>query len=109
LFYEHDGLKVTRFFVDHGLVKASDGLSRRFLAVIRLCCPATRGIGNLVRLGNGNRLLIHEVIDTEAFIRSEDNCQAGGGEGKSLDITRRRNTGQYFCDRKTEACRCIHT
>lgn len=67
--YEHDGLKVTAFFVDHGLVKPAMGYRIDFGGHSIVLSGDTRPSENLVHWAKGADLLIHEVIDPEGFIR----------------------------------------
>jgi ribonuclease Z len=67
--YEHDGLKVTAFFVDHGLVKPALGYRVDFGGHSVVLSGDTRPSENLIHWAKGTDLLIHEVIDPEAFIQ----------------------------------------
>jgi len=67
--YEHDGVKVTAFFVDHGLVKPALGYRVDFGGHSVVLSGDTRPSENLVHWATGTDLLIHEVIDPEAFIQ----------------------------------------
>jgi ribonuclease Z len=67
--YEHAGLKVTAFFVDHGLVTPAMGYRVDFEGHSVVLSGDTRPSENLVHWAKGTDLLIHEVIDPEAFIQ----------------------------------------
>jgi ribonuclease Z len=67
--YEHGGLKVTAFFVDHGLVKPALGYRVDFGGHSVVLSGDTRPSENLIHWAKGTDLLIHEVIDPEAFIQ----------------------------------------
>jgi len=67
--YEHDGVKVTAFFVDHALVKPALGYRVDFGGHSVVLSGDTRPSENLVHWATGTDLLIHEVIDPEAFIQ----------------------------------------
>jgi len=67
--YEHGGLKVTAFFVDHGLVRPAMGYRVDFGGHSVVLSGDTRPSENLVHWATGTDLLIHEVIDPEAFIQ----------------------------------------
>jgi len=65
--YEHGGIKVTAFAVDHGLVKPALGYRIDFAGHSAVVSGDTRYSENLVRFSEGADVLIHEVIDPEAF------------------------------------------
>jgi len=98
--YEHDGLKVTAFFVDHGLVKPAMGYRvdfwRSFGCAVRRHAAHRK---NLVRWAMGTDLLIHEVIDTEAFIQERGKLFRPEGRAKPNHWTSHdagNKPGQYL-------------
>lgn len=64
---EENGLKVTAFMVDHGLVKPALGYRVDYAGHSVVLSGDTRSSENLVRFAQGADVLIHEVIDTEAY------------------------------------------
>lgn len=65
--FEENGLKVTAFLVDHGLVKPALGYRVDYAGHSVVLSGDTRPSENLVRFAQGADVLIHEVIDTEAY------------------------------------------
>lgn len=65
--YESKGVKVTAFTVDHGVVKPALGYRVDFDGHSVVLSGDTRYSENLVRFSQGADVLIHEVIDSEAF------------------------------------------
>jgi len=65
--YENDGVKVTAFVVDHGPVKPALGYRIDFAGHSVVLSGDTRYSENLIRFAQGADVLIHEVIDPEAF------------------------------------------
>jgi len=65
--YEHAGLKVTAFFVDHGVVKPAFGYRIDFAGHSVTLSGDTRPSENLIRFAQGTDVLIHEVVDPEAY------------------------------------------
>lgn len=68
--YENNGVRVTAFFVDHGLVKPALGYRVDFAGHSVVLSGDTRPSDNLVRWAKGADVLIHEVIDPEAFMQT---------------------------------------
>jgi ribonuclease Z len=66
--YENGGVKVTAFFVDHGLVKPALGYRVDFEGHSVVLSGDTRPSENLMHWAKGTDLLIHEVMDPEAFM-----------------------------------------
>jgi ribonuclease Z len=64
---EANRLKVTAFLVDHGLVKPALGYRVDYAGHSVVLSGDTRPSENLVRFAQGADVLIHEVIDTEAY------------------------------------------
>jgi ribonuclease Z len=65
--YDDAGIKVTAFSVDHGLVKPALGYLIDFAGHSLVLSGDTRYSENLIRFSQGADVLIHEVIDPEAF------------------------------------------
>jgi ribonuclease Z len=65
--YDDAGIKVTAFSVDHGLVKPALGYRIDFAGHSLVLSGDTRYSENLIRFSQGADVLIHEVIDPEAF------------------------------------------
>lgn len=65
--YDSDGIKVTAFTVDHGQVKPALGYRIDFAGHSVVLSGDTRYSENLIRFSQGTDVLIHEVIDAEAF------------------------------------------
>lgn len=65
--YENNGVRVTAFTIDHGVVKPALGYRIDFAGHSVVLSGDTRYSENLVRFSRGADVLIHEVIDAEAF------------------------------------------
>lgn len=65
--YESRGVKVTAFRVDHGLVKPALGYRIDYQGHSVVLSGDTRPSDNLVKFAHGTDLLIHEVLDPEAY------------------------------------------
>jgi ribonuclease Z len=65
--YDDAGIKVTAFTVDHGLVKPALGYRVDFGGHSVVLSGDTRYSENLIHFSQGTEVLIHEVIDPEAF------------------------------------------
>jgi ribonuclease Z len=65
--YDDAGIKVTAFSVDHGLVKPALGYRIDFAGHSLVLSGDTRYSENLIKFSQGTDVLIHEVIDPEAF------------------------------------------
>ena len=65
--YENAGIKVTAFAVDHGQVKPALGYRIDFAGHSVVLSGDTRYSENLLHFSQGTDVLIHEVIDPEAF------------------------------------------
>jgi ribonuclease Z len=65
--YDNAGIKVTAFTVDHGRVKPALGYRIDFAGHSVVLSGDTRYSENLVHFSQGTDVLIHEVIDPEAF------------------------------------------
>ena len=68
--YERNGIKVTAFNVDHGAVKPALGYRVDYGGHSVVLSGDTRYSDNLIRFAQGTDVLIHEVIDVEAYHRS---------------------------------------
>jgi ribonuclease Z len=65
--YENGGIKVTAFAVDHGPVKPALGYRVDFAGHSVVLSGDTRYSENLIRFSEGADVLIHEVMDPDAF------------------------------------------
>jgi ribonuclease Z len=65
--YDNAGIKVTAFAVDHGRVKPALGYRIDFAGHSVVLSGDTRYSENLIHFAQGTDVLIHEVIDPEAF------------------------------------------
>jgi ribonuclease Z len=65
--YDNAGIKVTAFTVDHGQVKPALGYRIDFAGHSVVLSGDTRYSDNLIHFSQGTDVLIHEVIDPEAF------------------------------------------
>ena len=65
--YDKNGVKVTSFLVDHGLVKPALGYRVDYAGHSVVVSGDTRPSENLVRSSKGVDVLIHEVMDAEEF------------------------------------------
>jgi ribonuclease Z len=65
--YQNGDVKVTAFAVDHGLVKPAFGYRVDFARHSVVLSGDTRYSENLVRFSQGTDVLIHEVLDPEAY------------------------------------------
>jgi ribonuclease Z len=65
--YESEGVKVTAFLVDHGLVQPAFGYRVDYAGHSVTLSGDTRFSENLIRFAQGTDLLIHEVIDPAAY------------------------------------------
>jgi ribonuclease Z len=68
--YEIAGIKVTAFVVDHGQVKPALGYRVDFAGHSVVLSGDTRYSENLINFSQGTDVLIHEVIDPDAFRRN---------------------------------------
>jgi len=67
--YENNGVKVTAFLVDHGPVKPAFGYRVDYHRHSVTLSGDTRFSENLIRFAAGTDVLIHEVIDPEAYAK----------------------------------------
>jgi ribonuclease Z len=65
--YESNGVKVTAFRVDHGVVEPALGYRVDFAGHSVVLSGDTRYSENLVRFSQGADVVVHEVIDAEVF------------------------------------------
>jgi ribonuclease Z len=65
--YEKNGVKVTAFLVDHGPVRPAFGYRVDYHGHSVTLSGDTRFSENLIRFAEGTDVLIHEVIDPEAY------------------------------------------
>jgi ribonuclease Z len=67
LVYNNAGVKVTAFLVDHGEIKPAFGYRVDYGGHSVTLSGDTRPSDNLIKFAQGTDVLIHEVIDPEAF------------------------------------------
>ena len=89
--YDRDGIKVTAFLVDHGVVKPALGYRVDFRGHSVVVSGDTRYSENLIRFSRNVDLLIHEVIDSDAFRASNpwmsaERLQAIEGHHTSAEV-----------------------
>jgi len=65
--YQNGDLKVTAFEVDHGLLKPAFGYRIDYAGHSVVLSGDTRYSENLIRFAQGTDVLIHEVLDPEAY------------------------------------------
>jgi ribonuclease Z len=65
--YESNGVKVTAFLVDHGLVKPALGYRIDYQGHSVVLSGDTRPSDNLLKFAQGTDVLVHEVFDTDAY------------------------------------------
>jgi ribonuclease Z len=69
--YQNGDLKVTAFAVDHGPVKPAFGYRVDFAGHSVVLSGDTRYSENLIKFSHGADLLIHEVLDPEAYAAAD--------------------------------------
>jgi ribonuclease Z len=69
--YQNSDLKVTAFAVDHGPVKPAFGYRIDFAGHSVVLSGDTRYSENLIKFSHGADLLIHEVLDPEAYAAAD--------------------------------------
>jgi ribonuclease Z len=69
--YQTSDLKVTAFTVDHSPVKPAFGYRVDYAGHSVVLSGDTRYSENLIRFSQGTDVLIHEVIDTEAYLAGD--------------------------------------
>lgn len=67
--YEKNGVKVTAFLVDHGPVKPAFGYRVDYHGHSVTLSGDTRLSENLIRFATGTDVLVHEVLDPEAYAK----------------------------------------
>jgi len=65
--YESNGLRVAAFLVDHGAVRPAFGYRIDYAGHSVVLSGDTRYSENLIRAAHGTDVLVHEVIDVEAY------------------------------------------
>ena len=65
--YESNGVKVTAFLVDHGLVKPALGYRIDYQGHSVVLSGDTRPSDNLLKFAQGTDVLVHEVFDADAY------------------------------------------
>src|SRR5207247_837177 len=71
--FEHDGVTVTAFLVDHGPVKPAVGYRLDYGGHSVALSGDTRFSENLIKYSQGVDVLIHETIDADALRRNPGN------------------------------------
>ena len=74
--YESGGVKVTAFTVDHGLVKPALGYRVDFAGHSVVLSGDTRYSENLIKFSKGADVVIHEVVEPDAFPASNPTMSA---------------------------------
>ena len=69
--YEHDGLKVTAFEVDHGDASSLASAIGSIIADARRCCRATPATTKMSSVRRGADLLVHEVMAVHPALLEE--------------------------------------
>ena len=69
--YKNGGVKVTAFLVDHGEIKPAFGYRVDYGGHSVTLSGDTRPSENLIKFAQGTDVLIHEVIDPEAFVSTD--------------------------------------
>lgn len=82
--YENGDLKVTAFTVDHAPVKPALGYRIDYAGHSVVLSGDTRYSENLIRFAQGSDLLIHEVLDPEAY-RASDQMYSAEQKQKVID------------------------
>lgn len=70
--YQNGDLKVTAFEVDHGLLKPAFGYRIDYAGHSVVLYGDTRYSENLIRFAQGTDVLIHEVLDPEAYSKLDN-------------------------------------
>jgi ribonuclease Z len=82
--YQHDDLKVTAFVVDHAPVKPAFGYRVDYAGHSVVLSGDTRFNENLIRFAQGTDVLIHEVLDPEAY-RASDHLYSDEQKQRVID------------------------
>jgi ribonuclease Z len=82
--YQNGSLKVTAFTVDHGPVKPALGYRIDFAGHSVVLSGDTRYSENLIRFSRGTDVLIHEVLDPDAY-RSADSLFSPAQKQKVIE------------------------
>ena len=98
--YEHAGIKVTAFAVDHGLVKPALGYRIDYAGHSVVVSGDTRFSENLIRFAKGTDVLIHEVIDPDAFRLRNPAISAERVQGIVAHHTTPEQAGKIFVEVK---------
>ena len=94
--YENNGVKVTAFTVDHGVVKPALGYRIDFGERSVVLSGDTRYSENLIRFSQAADVLVHEVIDAEAFREQAPFLNAEQRENVIAHHTTPEQAGKIF-------------
>jgi ribonuclease Z len=94
--FEENGVKVTAFLVDHGPVKPAFGYRVDYAGHSVALSGDTRFSENLIKFSQGVDVLIHEVIDADAFRARAGNRTAEQMESIIAHHTTLQQAGEVF-------------
>lgn len=94
--FDHDGVKVTAFTVDHGPVKPAFGYRIDYDGHSVVLSGDTRVSENLIRSSRGVDVLIHEVIDPDALRKRLDHPNPSAIEAIIAHHTTPEQAGEIF-------------
>jgi ribonuclease Z len=94
--YQDGPLKVTAFVVDHGLVKPALGYRIDFREHSVVLSGDTKYSENLIHFSQGTDLLVHEVVDPDAFRRSNPTMSPERAQGIAKHHTTAEQAGKVF-------------
>jgi ribonuclease Z len=94
--YNHDGVKVTAFLVDHGPVKPAYGYRVDYAGHSVAISGDTRPSDNLVRVSKGVDVLIHETIDPTLIRSNPGNLSPKQVEAIIAHHTSPEQAGEIF-------------
>ena len=106
--YQDGPLKITAFVVDHGLVKPALGYRIDFGEHSVVLSGDTKYSENLIHFSRGTDLLVHEVVDPDAFRRSNPSMSAERAQGIAKHHTTAEQAGSVF-SKSSQSSRCTHT
>jgi ribonuclease Z len=98
--YESGGVKVTAFAVDHGLVKPALGYRVDFRGHSVALSGDTRYSENLIKFSKGVDVVIHEVVEPDAFLASNPAMSAERIKGIVAHHTLAEQAGTIFAQVK---------
>ena len=94
--FTEDGVTVTAFLVDHGLVQPAFGYRIEYQGRSVVLSGDTRVSENLVRHAQGADVLVHEVIDPEALRNRPDHPSAAIVDAIIAHHTTPQQAGEVF-------------